>query len=194
MRAEIDAHIVNGPMRGKQHTYVPLPPTPVSLPREELLSRAATRYATGHGPFRDTDLSWWTSLTLTDSRRAITRAGLRPLAVDGQTYWHLDDPVEVDVPPVMLLPSFDEYISYARDPGDYDRFGGQVEDVSRGGGLLMLDGRLGGTWKRTVKATTVDITVCTTTHITEALRRGIEAEADSFGLFLSREPVLDLTT
>jgi hypothetical protein len=144
--AEIDALVVNGPMRGKQHTYRLLPPAPPLPSRDDQLAEAARRYARGHGPIRDRDLTWWTSLTLTDSRRAIDRGGLRPVD-DG--YWTLDEPVDDDVPPVMLLPNYDEYVSYARDPDDFDHFAGPSSDMLRGAGLLMVHGRLAGTWSRT---------------------------------------------
>lgn len=193
MHAEIEALIVNGPMRGKQHTYVLLDSVvaaPPLQPRDELLADAARRYARGHGPFRDKDLAWWTSLTLTDSRRAIQLAELRPLDVDGQAYWMLDEPVEAEAPRVMLLSNFDEYISYARDPEDYTGFDGTVDDVMRGSGLLMIDGRLCGRWTRTITAKTVKITVDRAPRLTGPVRRALDAEAAAFGRFVDREPEL----
>ena len=177
MNAEISLLAANGPMRGKQHTYVALPPATVTMTHDELLAEGARRYARGHGPFRDKDLAWWTSLTLTDSRRAIQLAELRPLDVDGQAYWTLDEPVDAEVPRAMLLSNFDEYISYARDPEDYEGFDGTVDDVMRGGGLLMIDGRLCGRWTRTITAKKVTIVgrTRTTTHRPDpprARRRG----------------------
>ncbi|MCW2770919.1 MAG: hypothetical protein JWR27_2352 [Aeromicrobium sp.] len=194
MHAEIDALIASGPMRGKQHTYVALEPRPVPGSYDELLATAARRYALGHGPFRDRDLAWWTSLTLTDSRRAIESAHLRPLAVDGDTYWRADEPVDVDVPRLMLLSNFDEYISYARDPDDFADYGGRATDIARVTGLLMVDGRLGGSWARSVTARTVDITVRPSVPITASLRRALEAEIDAYGRFLERPPVLTVAS
>ena len=193
MNAEISMLCANGPMRGKQHTYVALQPVAVDLTYDELLAQVALRYAQGHGAFRDKDLAWWTSLTLTDSRRAIELAGLRPIDVGGETHWTLDDPVDADVPRVMLLSNFDEYISYARDPDDYTGFDGTVDDVMRGAGLLMLDGRLSGRWSRTVTARKVTIVVDQAPRITTATRRALEAEAAAFGSFLCREPELVVT-
>ncbi|KQV73746.1 hypothetical protein ASC61_01240 [Aeromicrobium sp. Root344] len=190
MNAEISLLCANGPMQGKQHTYVALPPVAVDLTYDELLAQGARRYARGHGAFRDKDLAWWTSLTLTDSRRAIELAGLRPLDIDGEAYWTLDDAVDADVPRVMLLSNFDEYISYARDPEDYAGFVGTVDDVMRGAGLLMLDGRLSGRWTRTVTAKTVRIVVDQAPRITAVARRALDAEAAAFGRFLGREPEL----
>lgn len=194
MHAEIHALIANGPMQGKQHTYALLPPATIDQSRDELLAQAARRYARGHGPVRDKDLAWWTGLTLTDSRRAITGAELRPLDVDGQTYWQLDEPVEAEVPHAMLLPNFDEYISYVREPEDYDRFAGKPEYILRGGGLLMLDGRLSGAWTRTISAKTVTIVIEHAPRLSKATKRAIEAEAAAFGRFVDRDPRVEIIT
>jgi hypothetical protein len=196
MGAEIAALIVNGPMRGKQHTYVLLESVVAAPPvqsRDELLALVARRYARGHGPFRDKDLAWWTSLTLTDSRRAIELGELRPLDIDGQIYWAHDEPVAGELPAAMLLSNFDEYISYARDSGDYDRFDGTVNDLMRGSGLLALDGQLAGFWTRTVKTTTVDIEVHSTPRVTPGIRAALELETQAFGAFLGRESRLRIT-
>ena len=190
MNAEISLLCANGPMRGKQHTYVALSPVTAEHTYDELLTEVARRYARGHGAFRDKDLAWWTSLTLTDSRRAIELAELRPLDVGGEAYWTLDEPVETDVPPVMLLSNFDEYISYARDPEDYTGFDGTVDDVMRGAGLLMVGGRLSGRWARTVTAKTVRIVVDRAPRPTASVRRALDEEAAAFGRFLGREPEL----
>ncbi|VXB16818.1 DNA glycosylase AlkZ-like family protein [Aeromicrobium sp. 9AM] len=192
MNAEISLLAANGPMRGKQHTYVALAPTTVEQTYDELLAAAARRYAQGHGPFRDKDLAWWTSLTLTDSRRAIELGELRPLDVDGQAYWTLDGPVDAEVPRVMLLSNFDEYISYARDPEDYAGFDGTVDDVMRGSGLLMIEGRLCARWSRTVTAKAVTVVVDHPPRLSGPVRRALDAEVAAFGAFVDREPVLVL--
>lgn len=194
MHAEISALIANGPMQGKQHTYALLPSVPVDQDRDELLAQAARRYARGHGPIRDRDLAWWTGLTLTDSRRAIEIAELRPLDIDGQTYWRLDEPVETEVPHAMLLPNFDEYISYLRDASDYEVFAGKPEYILRGGGLLMLDGRLSGAWTRTISAKAVTIVIEHAPPLSRATRRVIDDEAAAFGRFVDREPRVEITT
>ncbi|MRJ76710.1 hypothetical protein GEV29_09190 [Aeromicrobium sp. SMF47] len=187
MHAEIDAVVANGPLDGKQHTYRLLGPGPVAPPRDDLLALAARRYARGHGPFRDKDLAWWTSLTLTDSRRAIELADLSPVDVDGTPHWRLEPPVDAEVPHVMLLPNFDEYVSYARAPDDYAAFAGAAQDVMRGTGLLMVDGLLAGTWTRKQSARAVDVVVRASGSVSSTTRRAVEAETALFGRFLGRE-------
>jgi hypothetical protein len=195
MNAEISLLVANGPIRGKQHTYVLLDSVvdaPPIQPRDELLALVARRYARGHGPIRDKDLAWWTSLTLSDSRRAIELGELRPLDLDGQAYWMHDEPVDTEMPAVMLLPNFDEYISYARDPEDYAHVDAAVSDLMRGSGLLVLDGQLAGSWTRNVKATTVDIEVRSTPRVTSRTRAAFELEAQRYGQFLGRESRLHI--
>lgn len=188
MHAEIHALIVNGPMRGKQHTYVPLTARPVDLTRDQLLAAAAVRYGRGHGPFRAKDLAWWTSLTLTDSRRAIQLADLPLMTIAGEPYAYVDPPEDRETPRAMLLPNYDEYISYARDAADYAVFAGSPVDIMRGAGLLMVDGHLAGLWSRSISATTLTIHITTSHRVTASLRRAIHAEAARFGAFVDREP------
>lgn len=197
MHAEISALIVNGPMRGKQHTYVLLDSVvtaPPSQPRDELLALVARRYARGHGPYREKDLAWWTSLTLTESRRAIELAGLRPIDVDGQRYWAHDEPVETTPAPAMLLSNFDEYVSYARDDADYALFDGTPEEMMRSTGLLAIGGQLAGTWTRTLKSKTVEIVVRPSPRVTPAIRGAIESDAEAFGRFVGRDPELQIVS
>ncbi len=192
MTAEVEALVASGPLDGKQHTYRLLPPGPPLPDRDELLAQVARRYAQGHGPVRDQDLAWWTSLTLTESRRAIELGGLRPLDVDGQQYWCLDEPVEATAPAVMLLSNFDEYISYVRDPTDFARSGGSVDDLLRGTGLLVLDGMVAGSWRRAFTATRVTIDVRHAPTLSRSAQRLLQAEAEAFGRFVEREPALRL--
>lgn len=190
MHAEISALIVNGPMRGKQHTYTLLPAPTDPLTHDERLAAAAVRYGRGHGPIRAKDLAWWTSLTLTDSRRAIDLAGLPTSEIDGETYATVEPVVEADVPPVMLLSNFDEYISYVRDPRDFDAYVGTAEDILWGSGLLMIEGRLAGLWTRSITASTVTIRVETSRHLTRPLLAALDREAQLFGTFVGREPIV----
>ncbi len=196
MYAEINALIVNGPMRGKQHTYVLLDSiakAPPSRPRDELLGLMARRYARGHGPVRDKDLAWWASFTLSESRRAIELGELQPREIDGETYWSHGELIESGPAAAMLLSNFDEYISYARQPDDYALFDGTPDQMMRCTGLLAIEGRLAGTWTRTVKSRTVDIVVRSSPRVTPAIRRAIEAEAAAFGRFVERTPQLQIT-
>jgi len=188
---EIACVIASGPVRGKQHTYALIDPPADAPDRDELLADLATIYGRGHGAFRAKDLAWWSSLTLTEARRAITLAELPTTVIDGDEYALPREPLVDTAPPAAaLLSNFDEYISYARDEADYARIAGTVHDVMRSMGLLFLDGALGGLWRRTVKASTVRVDVIPDTPLSARARRAVEAEAEHFAAFLGR--TLDL--
>ena len=192
MAAEIAGDVVSGPMKGKQHTYVPadLPPSPRTP--DERLAWIARTYARGHGPVQARDLAWWSSITLTQARKALELAELRPVEIGGETYLAHDELEPVEVPRAMLLANFDELISYVRDAEDHAHLGGHYSAVMRGGGLLLVDGRLCGSWSRSTTASTVSVTVRWVQPIDRATERAIESETEAFGHFCERSTKLEV--
>ncbi len=193
MHLETSCLIVSGPMQGKQHTYRLLPAAPPVPDRDTLLAEVAVRYARGHGAFRARDLAWWTSLTLTEARRAIELSGLDVRSVDGEPHAVPADLVEVDPPRATLLSNYDEYISYARDAADLDRSADTIHDIMRGSGLLLLDGALAGRWTRRLTRSTVEIDVLCATALTGDTRDAVEREARAFAGFVERDARLTVT-
>ena len=124
MAAELAAVIVNGVLRGKQHTYALLdervPPTP-ALDPDEALAELTRRYFTSHGPATVKDFAWWSSLTLTQIRRGLALVGdaLVSDEVDGRTYWFAPAaaPPPGPVATAHVLQGYDEYgVAYTREP------------------------------------------------------------------------------
>ena len=192
MFAEITGRIVSGPIRGKQHTYIAADLPPSRRSPDERLAWIAETYARGHGPVQARDLAWWTSLTLTQSRRAIELSELRPVEINGEEYVADHEPDPVEVPRAMLLSNYDELISYVRDPSDHAHLGTQTDAIRRAGGMLFVDGRLVGSWKRTLRTSDVAIDVSSVVPIDAATQRAIESEAADFGRFCDRTPVLEI--
>lgn len=190
--AELTGQVHSGPLRGKTHTYVAADLPPSTRTPDERLAWLAHTYGRGHGPFRAKDLAWWTSLTLGQARRAIELAELEPIELDGETHFLLESLADVEVPPALLLPAFDEYISYARNPDDYALVDGEVGVVLRSMGLLFVDGALAGTWTRSVGRTDVRITVTPKVELTRAQRDEIDAETYRFGAFVERAIDLEI--
>jgi Winged helix DNA-binding domain len=192
MYAEVTGRIVSGPMRGKRHTYVTADLPPSRRTPDERLAWIAQTYARGHGPFQARDLAWWTSLTLTQARRAVELSGLRSVDIGGEEYVADHEPEPVDVPRAMLLSNFDELISYVRDTDDVAHLGTHRDTFMRSGGHLFVDGRLDGFWRRTVMQGDVAVTVTSMERLDPRVLREIEAEADAFGRFCERTPTLDI--
>jgi len=156
-----------GPVAGKQQTFVLLdqwlPPSP-SLSREEGLTELVRRYFTGHGPATEVDFVHWSGLTLSDTRRGLALAAgqLRKIDIDGQLHWMAAAATpHPPSPSAFLLPGFDEYLlGYkVRDVVLDPAHAGKV--VPGGNGvfkpLMVLDGRVVGTWRKTVKRGAVQI-------------------------------------
>jgi hypothetical protein len=186
IEAELSGEIHSGPVRGRQQTYQATDLPPSRRTPDERLAWIADTYGRGHGPFRAKDLAWWTTLTLTDARRAIELADLPTAELAGEAY-HLVEPLtDVAVPRAMLLPCFDEYISYARDPEDYALVGDNVGIVLRSSGLLFVDGALAGSWTRSVTKPDVAIEVTPLTPVKRPVLAEVEVEAERFGAFVDR--------
>ena len=81
MRAELERLIVNGPMRGKQHTYALVeeraPRRADAVAGDEALAELTGRFFTTHGPATVKDFAWWSSLTVAQIK-ARAGAGRRP--------------------------------------------------------------------------------------------------------------------
>ena len=160
--AELDGIITSGPRRGRQFTWMLLQRRARRQPSfdpEEEASRLALRYFTSHGPAQLQDFTWWSGLTLAQSRRALhdaVAAGLEKEVVDGREHWFAAAAGAPRRPfeGLHLLPNFDEYLvayrdrSAALDPDlDYNPavfpFGSILSNV------VLVDGRVRGGWRKT---------------------------------------------
>jgi hypothetical protein len=190
IEAELSGQIHSGPLKARQHTYVGADLPSSGRTPDERLAWIARTYARGHGPFRARDLAWWTTLTLGQARRAIELAELEPVHLAGETHHLLGPLTEVEVPSALLLPCFDEYTSYSRDPEDFALVDGNAGMVFRSTGLLFLGGALAGTWTRTVGPIDVRIEVASSALLDGRIRSEIATEASRFAGFVER--ALDL--
>ncbi len=112
--------------------------------------------------------------------------------VDGQTYWF-----STSTPPAKdlsqrayLLPNFDEYIvGYTDRSAVFDA--SHTNKLDPRGNLLfshtmVLDGRVVGTWKRTLTKDAVMLTPNLFTPLNTAETRAFAAAANRYGAFLGR--------
>ena len=195
MRAELDGIVCSGARRGKQFTYALLDeraPQARTLDRDEALAQFARRYFTSHGPATLQDFVWWSGLTVADAKAGLemVTSQLMHEVIDGQAYWFsMSTPLAKDISQTAyLLPNFDEYIV-----GYTDR--SAVFDASRTNKLdprgnvlfshtIVIDGRVTGIWKRTMKKDAVIITPSLLTPLNEAETHALVAAANRYGTFL----------
>ena len=199
MRAELDAVVCSGALRGKQFTYALLDeraPHARRLPRDEALAELTRRYFTAHGPATVRDFVWWSGLTVADTKAGLAMAGseLTSEVIDGETYWFAaSTPPAADASRMaFLLPTFDEFLV------GYAGF-----DASRRGGrdsgahlvfesTIVLGGRVAGSWRRTLKHGSVVIDVAPFAPLDRAESETLDAAARRFGDFMGM--MLELAT
>ena len=191
IHAELDGLICSGPRREKQFTYrlvdECVPPTKY-LMRDVALHNLATRYFTTRGPATETDFAWWSGLTKTDARAAVSSVeNIHSEIIAGRTYWFIPSRASQRKPVASLLAAYDEYlVSYADRSASQRRV--KPEKVGEsfsflGGYVIIIDGQIVGRWKRGPDKEAVAIDVEPLTRLTRAERDAIEEQAERFARF-----------
>jgi hypothetical protein len=183
-----------GAREGKQQTFALLEewaPHQRKLQRSEALGELARRYFTAHGPATVADFSWWSGLPSSEATAALELAmpKLSSETNGGQAYWRSAQPLPGAKAGsgAQLLPAFDEYLVGYRDRTAVlaDKWA-----VNAGGGMLapamVIDGRVAGTWKRTLKRDGVTIALNPFASLGKRERQTLAVPAERFGRFLGR--------
>jgi hypothetical protein len=185
-----------GPRRGKQDTFVWLddwlPDRGKTLGWEESLAELARRYFTGHGPATIQDLMWWSGLPAADARAslAMVESELVREELDGQTYWYSlsASTAKIDSPTAYLLPAFDEYLLGYKDRGAVlDPVHATKVVPGRNGifkPIIVIDGRVRGTWKRTLRKTKALVDLEPFAPLSPAQIEAAATAAERYGCFL----------
>jgi hypothetical protein len=189
-----EAVVCFGPREGKQQTFVLLDewvPQKRTLSRDEAVGEAILRYFTSHGPATAADFAWWSGLTISDVKAGVAsvKSKLSEESVDGKQYWMgQSQPKVTSSTGTYLLPAFDEYmVSYKfRDAILDPKHAGEVNRGLNGmfAPIVVVNGRIEGTWKREVTKKGVVITPHAFHQFTQAYRRAIVTESDKYGTFL----------
>ena len=195
LNAELDTIVCSGGRRGKQFTYALLDervPLVKKLDRDVALADLTRRYFTSHGPATVQDYAWWSGLTTADAKAGIEllKPRIKNEVLDGQTYWYSASmPLVKDIPhTAWLLPAYDEYmVGYTDrmviiDPQHskmLDGFAGALLNNS-----LVIDGRIVGTWKRTLRKNAVAIELKLLTSLNKTQTRARDEAVERYSRFL----------
>lgn len=179
-----------GPRQGKQPTFTLLDewvPNARDLDDDQALATLARRYFTSHGPATERDFAWWSGLTITEARRALrsVERDFDRRELDGQVYWASAAPPE----PAMgqgawLLPAYDEFtVAYADRRAALDpAFPDDAFTIL--GPVVVVDGRLVGSWKRALAKDAVTVSMTLYTPLDGERRAAVVAAAERYGRFL----------
>jgi hypothetical protein len=201
MQAELAGLICSGPLRGKQHTYMLLEeriPPARTYSREESLAMLAERYFRSHGPATAHDFSWWSGLTVAESKRAtqMLNRKLESLEIGGKTYWLSTRSREADVklPTVQLLPNYDEHVVAYRDHGP--SLDPRTPHALQGWGnaltahLIVVNGLVVGGWRRSVQPQQVVLQLALPIPLRKTEVTALKRAAEAFGKFLGLPVVI----
>lgn len=172
MRAELDGVICSGRKKGGKQTYALLEKrvTRRKIPsREESLKRLAQRYFSGHAPATVQDFSWWSGLSLTDSRNALemVQSKLTAEMINGKTVWFPASRGHgrsfsrtKNKSFVVLLPAYDEFLIGYRDRSATLEFAFEKKSISNNGifrPTILINGQVTGLWTRTMKKDSLEV-------------------------------------
>ena len=204
MHCELGALIGSGGLAGKQQTYALLDervPKGRRFDRDEALVELVRRYLTSHGPASVKDMSWWSGLTMADLRKGLEHLGeeVRSETLDGIVLWSIasDDSPPPAARGAHFLQTYDELVvgytesRFFGNPGA-EKARAAWSDRTYPSGVLLLNGLVGGHWKRTIERSGVAIDV----HLYQEPKRGeakaVEAAAEDLGRFLDLPVTLDV--
>ena len=187
MLLELDGVVCSGVRERHLHTYALLDERvpPAGAP-DDPTAELVRRFLHGHGPATVKDLAWWSSLRVSDLRRALAALGdeVRRDEVDGLELWSpADAPAPPPAPALQLVQAYDEHLvaytesKHLTDPG---RVVGRRERPYMG--VVLVEGVVAGSWGRTASAAGVTVRV---TPLDAPLDEdGLRAAADAYGAFL----------
>lgn len=199
MAAELEGLVASGMRKGKEHSYALLDERvkkPRKLTRDEAVAQLAETYFTSHGPATVKDYMWWSGLSAADAKAGLgaNEKKLEKVQIDGKEYWFSEEIKDSHKKSVCLLPAFDEFLigytdrSAVIDPKFHQHaftFNGIFKPI------LVLDGQVCGTWKRTIKKDTVKIEIGFFSKVATSRRPEIRFEAERFGRFLKKSLELE---
>ncbi len=196
--AELEGLVCSGPLRGKEHTYALVeeraPGVGRVIDRGESLAELARRFFVSHGPATLKDYAWWSGLTAADAKAGVETATPRLAreVVAGKTYFFEDrGPSRVRRDgAVHLLPNFDEYaVAYVDreillEGRHRSKLGARANVLFRN--LVVREGRVVGTWRRTLKRSTVSVATTLFVRFGVAEKRALAEAIERYARFMGR--------
>jgi hypothetical protein len=192
-RASLEGLICQAGIKRNTPVFVALKdwiPKTEPLERERALAELANRYFTSHGPATEEDFRWWSGLPSNDTRAGLesVKTKLTREIIDGRVYWYGRIP-ETGAGPLQayLLPVYDEYLVGYRDHSVILDLPDERKQVFKNGLIsptIVIEGRIAGTWKRTVDKARVAVVTSQFVRFTPAQKEAFEVAARRYSEFL----------
>lgn len=190
MDAELDGLICSGARKGKQFTYALLEeraPQALDLSGDAAIGELARRYFVSRGPATLPDFAWWSGLNLAQAKRGleIIKKEIECAVVNGQAYWFGRERREVltRIPPVLLLPGFDEYTIAYKDRSDVLPKEYAKRTFSGLKPVVIINGQVAGLWKRTLVKGKTTVDIMPFGDLTKTIRLAVGREMNKYTVF-----------
>jgi len=189
MVAELEQLICSGGKRGKQFTWALLDervPAVKAISRDHALATLAERYFISHGPATAADFAWWSGLTLTDAKAGVEmiKNKLANEEIAGNTYWFADGGSAKNKTHTCLLPVYDEYVvAYKDRSAAAATHPGLSRNNALFNNIILVNGKVTGTWKRNFKQDVVYIELQPFQKYTKAQQQAIAKAARHYATF-----------
>lgn len=198
--AELEGLICSGPADSKRQTYSLLyerVPVKKDLSKDEALAELAKRYFTSRTPATIQDFSWWSNLSLGESRKAFdfVRSDFHTEKIGSQEFI-LNDSFSIpegSKNTVYLLPAFDEFLISYKDRSSSLSMIHNRKAVSNNGIFyppVIVDGQVAGLWQRRFQKNKVLIQTTLFNPLPKLVINRIKKQAGRFGKFLGMESEL----
>jgi hypothetical protein len=191
MRAELDAVVCSGVMRGKQHTYALLDeraPNAKTMARDEALAELTRRYFTTRGPATLKDYIRWSSLTAAAGRRGLDMLGseLQHEVVDGRAYWFAEGSLSPDhtSETVDLVQVYDEVVMSYSESRDALTGNSIARDEAGYMHAVLLGGRWIGRWRAVRSKASVAVETSLDRPFNRVEARALETATERYARFL----------
>jgi hypothetical protein len=193
MYAELEQLICSGPRQGKQFTYALLDervPVVKSVSRHEALSKLVHRYFTSRGPATLQDFSYWSGLTMKDTMAGAETLGssFNREVIEGKEYIFVSPSTrnKTTLDSTFLMPDYDEYgMSYKdRSALTSKKFEGSGASIVFNR-MLVIDGRIEGTWQRTLSKDSVDVKIVPFAPLSKNNKAAVDSAIQRFQKFVN---------
>jgi hypothetical protein len=170
---------------------------PVSriLTQDEALAELTRRYFTSHGPATAQDFAWWSGLTIADVKAGLAMAKSHVVeeTINGQVYWSAPPLVSTGIAKstAYLLPSYDEYaVAYKDRRAILDATYAAQAKNGIFYPIVVTNGRIVGTWKRTLKRDAVSVETDLFHPLNEGEMHALIIAADRYSRFIGKAVIM----
>jgi hypothetical protein len=190
IRAELEMRLCSGVRKQNKVTYSLFDrrvPVSDKISKKDSVVKLASIYFNSRSPATMKDFAWWSGLSVTDSKFAISGLGenLKCISIDGVNYLYFESSDYPKRKVSALLPSYDEYMVGYSESRDI-AFPSDVDKSSFGNGIFkpiaLSDNTIVGTWKKNNKEPFVEIEFLS--HDTK--HRSMDPQVEAFNLFSRR--------